>query len=197
MKQVLKGRAFWHIALGQTFGIVIVIAIITHIMPYLSSIGITRSTSSLVASAMPLLSIGGRFCSGWLGDKFDKRWIWAIALAIRPLGLLCFVYAAEWTWLLVPFIILFGTSWGGSAVMVGIVPREYFGRSHYGAILGFMLCVMSFGYVIGPPLAGWVYDTSGSYQTIWLAFIALAIVATIIVATMPPPPAKTQMIDKV
>ena len=196
VKQALKSRAFWHIAFQPTVGFMMVVAMTTHIMPYLSSIGVARSTSGLVVSAMSLLGIAGYFCVGWLGDKFDKRWVWAVALTLRPLGLLCFVYVAERSWLLVPLVLLYGLGWGGGAVMLGIVTREYFGRSHFGAIMGLIAGMMGLGSVAGPPLAGWAFDTLGSYQTIWLAFAAVALTTAIIVAAMPPPPTKTRMIDK-
>ncbi len=41
-KQALKSRAFWHVALAITCQYLAVTAVITHIMPYLSSIGMAR-----------------------------------------------------------------------------------------------------------------------------------------------------------
>ena len=64
----------------------IVGAVVTHIMPYLSSIGIVRSTSSLVATALPVASSSGRLSFGWLGDRFDKRWMMAIGFAVIGLA---------------------------------------------------------------------------------------------------------------
>ena len=74
-KQALKSSTFWHIALALMCLAIIVSAVITHVMPYLSSIGIARATSSLMAGAIPLFSISGRLGFGWLGDKLDKRQI--------------------------------------------------------------------------------------------------------------------------
>ena len=45
----------------------------THIMPYLSNIGITRSISSLVALLLPVVSVVGRLGSGWLIGKFGSK----------------------------------------------------------------------------------------------------------------------------
>jgi len=41
------------------------------------------------------------------------------------------------------------------------------------------------GQIIGAPLAGWTYDTWGSYQGIWFIFAALTFVSVIIMATTP------------
>jgi len=45
-------------------------------------------------------------------------------------------------------------------------------------------------------LAGWVFDTTGSYQVIWSAFIAVSVLMATIAATMPPPPTQARSIDR-
>ena len=92
-KQALKSRTFWHIGLSLMFQFTIVGTVIVHVMPFLSSIGIPRSTASLVTMALPLVSIAGRLSSGWFGDKFNKKGIATGFLAIMVIGLLCLNYA--------------------------------------------------------------------------------------------------------
>ena len=195
--QAVKSRTFWHIVLALVSHVIAVTAVITHVMPYLSSIGVARSMSSLVATAIPVLSIGGRLGFGWLADKLDKRWLVAGGLIMVTLGLLCFEYASvAGVWLLVPFLILFGIGYGGNITMWGVLPRAYFGRTKFGTILGFMMGIMMLGSITGPPLAGWVFDNWGSYQGVWFAFAGITIMGTIIVTTTPPVSATTKTIDK-
>jgi MFS family permease len=185
-RQALKSSTFWHITLALMCQFMMLSAGVTHVMPYLSSIGITRAMSSLVATAIPLASIGGRLGLGWLGDKVDKRWVMAGAFAMISLGLLCFGFASSGAiWLLVPFLILFGIGYGGNNTLRASVIREFFGRSHFGTIHGFMMSVAIFGAIAGPPLAGWVFDNWGSYQVIWFVFVGLAVAALFAVATTP------------
>jgi predicted MFS family arabinose efflux permease len=40
--------------------------------------------------------------------------------------------------------------------------------------------------LIGAPLAGWVYDTYGTYDYIWYAYGALMVVAIIFIMVIPP-----------
>jgi MFS family permease len=96
----------------------------------------------------------------------------------------------------VPFIILFGIGYGGNNTMRAALVREFFGRSHFGTIHGFMMSVAILGAIAGPPLAGWVFDNRGSYQGIWFVFAGLAIAALIMVATTPPVSATIQPADK-
>lgn len=189
VKQVMKTRTFWYIALGLIPQFIVVPAVMTHVMPYLSSIGIARTMSGLVATAIPLMSVSGRFGLGWLGDKFSKRrkQLTVSTLSLLALSLLCFEFIASgWVWLLVPFIVLFGFSYGGNVTMVGVLLREYFGLGNFGTIIGFMWGILMLGNMAGPPVAGWVFDNWGSYQGVWLAFAGTTFVGAVITLMIPP-----------
>ncbi len=196
VKQAVLSRTFWHIALATMFHGVVISAVITHVMPYLSSVGISRSTSGLVAGAIPLISITGRLGFGWLGDRVDKRHLTAGGFALMSLGLLFFAYAAEEMWLLLPFLILFSVGFGGNVTMRAALLRQYFGRSKFGTIFGVLMGMVMLGNIIGAPLAGWVFDNWGSYQGIWFVFAGLDVVAMIILVTTPLVPATVQLSDR-
>ncbi len=191
-KQALRSRAFWYIALGSMFHAFVVNAVVTHMMPYLSSLNIARSVSSLVALILPVTSIGGRLGSGWLGDRLGSRRVFAASFALMTIGLLLFGnVTAGRIWLLVPFIITFSLGWGSSVTTRITLLRKYFGRGSFGTILGFTSGIMMIGNVIGAPLAGWVFDTWDRYQGAWLGFSVLTIVGMILVAAIPSPSSST------
>lgn len=196
-RQALKSRAFWHIALSLLCQATIVSAVVTHIMPYLSSIEISRADSSLIASILSLVSIAGRLGLGWLGDRHDKRRVMASAFVMMCAGLLCLALASpQAIWILTPFLVLFGVGYGGNNTLRASVLREFFGRGNFGAIHGFLLGIIALGSIAGPPMAGWVFDRWASYQPIWFAFAGVAIVATLLALTIPPITRTAQLTDK-
>jgi len=196
-KQAIKSRTFWHISLALLCQAAIVSAITTHVMPYLSSINITRAKSSLIASAIPLVSIGGRIGLGWLGDRIDKRRLIAGALGMICGGLLCFGFASpEANWLFIPFLILYGIGYGGNNTLRASVLSEFFGRKNFGAIHGLVIGIMMIGSIAGPPVAGWVFDKWHSYQPIWFVFAGLAVAALALAATTPPISTTIQSVHK-
>jgi OFA family oxalate/formate antiporter-like MFS transporter len=172
LRQALRMRSFWYINSIELIRMLTVMAVITHIMPYLGSLGIPRSTAGLVAGAVPLFSIIGRLGFGWLGDIFDKRYVLALSLFLTSLGLLAFRYTQS-TWVACAFLLLFSPGYGGGMALRGAILREYFGRDSFGKIIGITVGCAATGGIIGPPLAGWVFDTVGSYQPIWLIFCGL------------------------
>jgi len=138
-------------------------------MPYLSSMGISRPTAGMVATAIPVISIVGRFGFGWLGDIFDKRYVMAVGLCLMTMGMLSFCYVQR-GWVILVFLLLFSPGVGGAIVLTRTIQREYFGRESFGKILGIIMGSGAIGGIIGPTLAGWVFDTLRSYQVIWFVF---------------------------
>jgi MFS family permease len=186
VKQVLKSSAFRHITMGFMCHILVVNAVITHSMPYLSSIGITRSLASLMAGAIPLTSIAGRLSFGWFGDKFDKRRVTTLGFVLTSLGLLSLGYATTArTWMLVPSIVLLGLGYGGPIPMMPALLREYFGRVRLATVLGLVMGVAALGGMVGPLLAGLAFDRLGSYQVAWFGFAGLVIAGMISLVTTP------------
>jgi MFS family permease len=95
-------------------------------------------------------------------------------------GVLVFSYI-QTLWIVVPFLLLFPPGFGGSMVLRGAIIRQYFGRDTFGKLLGITMGSASIGGIIGPTLAGWLFDTVGSYKPVWLIFCGVSIVATALV----------------
>jgi sugar phosphate permease len=186
LRQALRTRAFWHLEIGFMFHVLAVYAVLTHIMPYLSTIGIARTNSRFIAGAIPVLSILGRLSFGWIGDKWDKRRVTAAGIAITAVSLLSFGYIDRLgTWLLVPFLLFFSIGYGGPVPMVAAVLRKNFGRTHLGSIIGLAQGLAVMGTVTGTPLAGWIFDTYGRYQGVWIAYAIITFVGALSVLTSP------------
>jgi len=175
-KELVKKRPFLYLIIAEVIRMMIIAAVIVHIMPYLSSLGLPRVTAGLFAGIIPLASIIGRFGFGWLGDLFDKRYVMAWAYGIISLGMLAFCYV-QILWAAFFFFLLFSPGYGGSIVLRGAILREYFGRNSFGKMIGITMGAGSIGGIIGPTLAGWLFDTVGSYRLIWLVFCVLSALA--------------------
>jgi OFA family oxalate/formate antiporter-like MFS transporter len=179
--EVLKNRSFLYLNFVEAIRMMIVSAVITHVMPYLSSVGIDRTTAGFVAAAMPICSIIGRVGFGWLADIFQKRYVMALGFLIMGAGILIFGFLPGKPWLIFPFLLLFSPSFGGTMVLRGAILREYFGKESFGKMIGFVMGAASIGGIIGPTLAGWGFDSLGSYRFIWLIFSGLTVLAVLLV----------------
>ena len=143
-------------------------AVITHIMPYLNLLQVPRSTAGLIAGAISVVSILGRFGFGWLADLFDKRYVAAVTCGLMSVGmfLLCYV---DTGWIMLLFLLLFPIGFGGAIDGArgdhpGVLREGLFRPSHR-AGHGLLALV---GSIIGPTLAGYLFDTTGSYFYTWI-----------------------------
>lgn len=182
--QACKTGVFWRLSLAYVYHMLTTSAIVTHVMPYLSSIDMPRSESSFVAASIPTVSILGRLGFGWLGDKYGRKSAGTCGFAMMGAGMAFFGFANAGKWLLLPFLPLFCIGYGASNVLRPSLVREHFGRARFGAIYGLMEGIGATGGIAGPLLAGWAYDSWGNYQMIWLAFSSLSVVAVVSVLTL-------------
>jgi MFS family permease len=184
LKEALKGGTFWYLSFAEAIRLMTNTALITHIMPYLSSLGIPRSRAAFVATSIYLLSIIGRLVFGWIGHIFRKNFVMALIYFLAGLSILAFAYA-QISWLLITFMILFPFSWGASPLR-GAILRESFGVASLGSILGIMAGIGTAARLLGPTLAGWAYDTFGSYHHIWLFFAGTFAVSIFLIIKIKP-----------
>ena len=183
-KQALKSRAFWHLSLAEAIRLMALSALITHVMPYLSSLGVPRTQAALVTTAMTVFSIVGRLLFGWLGDIFNKYSVMALVYLLAGISLLAFAHA-QTTGFIFIFLIFFPLSWGAQPLR-GAIIREYFGRLSFGSIVGLLSGIGTLARIIGPALAGWTFDAFGGYYFIWLAYAATFVLAVLLMLTIHP-----------
>ena len=190
-KAAIKTRSYVFVNLAEIIRMMTLSAVVTHIMPYLSSIGMSRATASLAAAGIPLLSILGRFGFGWFGDLIEKKYVMAFAYCLMSLGTLAFSYV-EVNGFLYIFLFLFPVGFGGLAVLRSAILREYYGRRSFGKLMGIVMGFAAMGGIIGPTVAGWAFDTSGSYVNTWRALCALTGFAVLLIVFIQP---KSKMIS--
>jgi OFA family oxalate/formate antiporter-like MFS transporter len=183
LKEAMRTSTFWYLNIVEAIRFLTVSAVIIHVMPYLSSINVSRATAGVIAGAIPIFSIMGRFGFGWLGDVFDKRHVLAFTFVFMGAGMLAFSYMRA-LWIILVFLVIFPPGYGGGIVLRGAILREYFGRGSFGKILGVTYGSSAIGGIIGPTLAGLAFDNLGTYHIVWLAFCGLNALAICLIMKM-------------
>ena len=69
-------------------------AFLTHVLPYLSAIGIERTAAGLYVTLLSVSAIVCRLTLGWITDRFDKRMVTLATFINMGLAMFCFSYAA-------------------------------------------------------------------------------------------------------
>ena len=187
-KEALTDWVFWIIGTAFFCQVLALSGVITHIMPYLSSIGIERTKSGLIAGALPLATVLGRVGFGWLMDRVDKRGLAVLSFVLNSLGVLVLAFITpDETLLIVLFIIIYGVGWGSSVVLLAGLLNSYFGMKRLGTIIGYAGVFTMLAFVTGAPLAGWIFDHWGYYQPAWFVLAGLVGIATFLFAGLREP----------
>ena len=172
--EALRTSAFWLIALGHAFSLLVVSAVNVHAVTHIKE-GLGYSLA--IATLMFTLVTVGQFCGvmlGWtIGDRFRKRIVAAICMLMHSAGLLMLTYATGPVVLAIAALV-HGTAWGLRGPFMQAIRADYFGRSSIGMIIGLSSLIIVFGQIGGPILAGLFADWTGDYR---LGFTILAALA--------------------
>ncbi len=158
----------------------------THIMPYLQHLGYSRYAASIVAMMVPVMSIVGRTGIGWVSDFISHRTLFILLMVGQIIGIVLLFYA-RLSFLLIPFVIFFGVSWGGTVVLRLAALRSYYGSTHIGSLTGVCKGLMEVGEMTGPLFAGWIVDTTGDYSLAWVVSGLLLLVSSPLALLMKSP----------
>jgi len=180
IRRAVRTRTFWLLAVTFVCQHAMVSTAVTHVMPYLTDVGMTTTIASVGASGIPLASIVGRMGFGSLGDRINRKKLMMLMFAMIFVGLLAFQMAGQYAIAgVIGFLAFFGIGYGGYNAIRPAFTREVFGTKQYGTIFGCLIGMGMIGMIAGPYVAGRLYDIQGSYQNVWLIFAVIAIVALI------------------
>jgi MFS family permease len=186
VKGALGTRPFWLLyAAAGAMSLPLFVPFV-HLVPYAMDRGIGKSTAVLIAACIGIGSILGRFGLGALADRLGRRPSLVACFVGLTLMYLLWI-AADQAWLLAVFAVIYGTCYGGFVALVPAVTVDYLGTRAAGGIIGALYTGVGPGTLIGPPLAGWVFDAAGSYTWPLVAGAAFMALATVIVALLPDP----------
>jgi len=130
---------------------------------------------------MVALSIPGRIVFGWLGDRFDKRYVLMVTYVLQAIGVFILANVTTIGQVYI-FLVVFGLGYGGAIPVYIAMRGEYFGRKAFATIQGLMQMFLIIPTVVGPIFAGYVYDVTGSYYNAFVLFALLYLVGAGVIA---------------
>lgn len=189
LAEALRTRAFWMLAFGHAFALLVVGSVIAHLSLFLTAEhGFSLQQASYVVAGLTAFQLVGMLTGGVLGDRMSKRLLCSLAMIGHMCGLLLVTYwGGAWP-AVAAFVVLHGMGWGIRGPLMGALRADYFGSTSFGQIMGVSSLILMFGMVGGPLLAGILADVTGSYQ---LGFTVLALLAgtgMLFFALASPPP---------
>ena len=180
---ILRDRAFWIAVVAFFPASVVFSAIQQNLGPIGVDLEIPLKQSSTLMSTLAAMSIVGKIGFGIAADRFDNRFLFWIEASLIILATTLLMANPG----IVELFIICGTiglAGGGTLPLLGSIVGKRFGAQSFGQAMGLLmpfLSISSFGYVV----AGWLRDTSGSYDTALMMFLAIMVPAILGMFFMP------------
>ena len=181
VKEALRTRGFWGLAITHMLTNLSVGTISAHVYFQLTdknSVNLSDATAATVIPIMAVTSFTFQMLGGFTGDKVNKRFLLPPLLITQAASLVILAQATNYVGALV-FAVLWGLGFGGRTPMLHALRGEFFGRKHFGVILGMSAFPMAVGMMITPVIVGWVFDRTGTYEISLYALAVACLVGTI------------------
>jgi len=176
VSQALRTKAFWLIGIGHGFTSMVLLALMLHLAPMMTDMGYSLQTAAYVVSAYTAVSMVFQMVGGILGDRIPKNVALMIFSLLQAIGVFCLILGPATLTTAYIFALFFGTGFGGRSPISSSIRGEYFGRKHFGKIMGASQVPMNVLLLIGPIFAGYMRDIRGDYIH---AFGVLGVLAAI------------------
>jgi len=157
-----------------------------HLAAYARDQGLGEAAAVWLVGLIGFGSLFGRFLIGIIADRIGRKP--TMALCFAGLAVMMIVWWQSVSLLpLALFAIVFGTCYGGFVALAPAIAADHFGGKAIGAIIGVYYSSVAFGTLLGPSVAGYAYDATGSYTAVILGSAGLNLLAFLIVLRLPPP----------
>jgi len=180
LSQAVKGKPFWLISIGVMLWSWAYSTGLIHQVAFVVDMGIDKVAAASTVSLVTGFSIPGRLGFGRLGDLIDKRYVFMMGTFLQMIAFIVLTRSTNLTMLYI-YSLLLGVNIGGMTPILPGLIADYFGAKHFGAIFGASHFVLILGDAIGPIYGGWIFDTTGKYNTAFLSSIVLSFLAMICV----------------
>jgi len=165
LQQALRSRKFWLLLTGVTCAGFSYPSFMTQLIPHMQAVGWSSSKSTLVLTVLAGTALASKVSWGLISERLTARLSFVIAISIMSSGVV-FVILAGSSILVWPAIVYFGAGFGGIGPLMSLVVMETFGMRNFGSIQGVVAMVLAtVPVLIGPILAGSLFDLTGSYET--------------------------------
>ena len=176
--ETLHNRRFWWFYAFTLMAAPAMFIPFAHVSAAARDLGIGEGPAVGLVGLIGIGSLVGRFAIGALADRIGRTLTLTLMQASMAASYLLWQFAGGYVALAI-FSLWFGLSYGGIVSLMPAICMDMFGARAVSSIVGTLYTGAALGNLLGPVVAGAVFDRSASYTPVIWSCIALATLATV------------------
>jgi len=187
LHETLRTHQFWLLTFATSFRAICSSAVLVHFVPILVWKGYSETQGAFYLGVIAFCGMPTHLLIGWLGDRLYKPRLMAGFMLLGSLSVYLLFHGRQ-TWQLWLAVLLFSVFEGLFPVTWATV-GDFFGRTNFAKIRGSMSFLYTWGSVLGPVIAGSIYDRTKSYAALfWVLLVMCGVTAALYAMMFQPKP---------
>ena len=151
-----------------------------HLPAYLQDMSLDPIVGATAISVIGLFNMIGTWISGWLGDRYRKKYLLALLYFGRSLMFMIFILLPVSEWSVYIFAAGIGLLWLATVPLTSGIVFGMFGPRYMAMLYGIVFLSHQVGSFTSVWLGGLVWDMTGSYDIAWWIVIIGGALASLI-----------------
>src|SRR5690349_19179758 len=180
LAEAVQHRGFWLLTSSFFVCGFQTIFIMTHLPAYAVDRGLTATQGMTALATIGFFNINGSYAAGALGGRYSKKLLLAWLYAIGAVAITVYLVtplSAMGTYL---FAAVLGLTWLATVPLTNSLVGQIFGVKFLSTLFSIAFLGHQLGAFLGAWAGGAIFDATGSYTVVWLASIALSLMAAVL-----------------
>ena len=195
-REVLRTPQFYLLWIAYCLGATAGLMTISQLVPFARNSGLAATTAAFALTVGAFGNAGGRILSGWLSDSLGRLTTLRIMVLTSALAMPLLFAVREQASLFYLLVAIVYWCYGTQLSVFASATADFYGTRNLGANYGALFTAWGAAGVVGPLIAGRVFDATKSYQYAFYGAAALAVIAFIVLLAARPPAQATAAVSQ-
>ena len=181
--EVLRTPQFYLLWIAYCLGTTAGLMTISQLVPMARNSGLSAPAAALALTMGALGNAGGRILSGWLSDSLGRLTTLRVMVLVSAMAMPLLFAVREEVTLFYLLVIVVYWCYGTQLSVFASTTADFYGTRNLGMNYGALFTAWGAAGILGPLIAGRVFDATKSYQYAFYAAAVLALGALVSLLT--------------
>jgi sugar phosphate permease len=185
--EAMRTSAFWFLVVGMALQQFLRTGVVSQMVPHLQQVGFSLAAASGAMMVLAFFAMWSKLIFGRLSETITARLAYVAILILQGAGLVILIVSggSMATW---GAMVVLGLGMGGVGALMPLVIVDMFGLRQFGSIMGLTSVPITIPVVVGPILAGMIFDSMGDYNLMFVITGGMLLISVGAFMLAKPPP---------